>query len=128
MDDAVGPTTDEYFTLTVGGPQTILNNSKEIIHVGDTLAWSFYSEDQSTAGVKRQRTGAPRRVGIRIATYSALEGSNPALAPRRHVELLSDGELRASFVFCTVDDCKIGRALTFARYEPFARTPQRRPF
>lgn len=91
MDDAVGPTTDEYFTVTVGGPQTILNNSKEVIHVGDTLAWTFFSEDDKTATVKRQRTGAPRRVGLRIATYSALEGSNPALAPRSHAEPLSDG-------------------------------------
>jgi hypothetical protein len=96
MDDAVGPTTDEYFTLTVGGPQTILNNSKEIIHVGDTLAWSFYSEDDKTSSVKRQRTGAPRRIGIRIATYSTLEWSNPALAPRSHAEPMSDAVLRAS--------------------------------
>ena len=83
MDDAAGPTTDEYFTLTVGGPQTILNNSDEIIHAGDTLAWTFFSESKDTTKAKRQRTGAPRRVGIRIAGY--------------------------------MDDCKIGRALTFAR-------------
>jgi len=83
MDDAVGPTTDEYFTVTIGGPQTILNNSNEVVHVGDTLAWTFYSENDKTSTIKRQRTGAPRRVGLRIASY--------------------------------MDDCKIGRALTFAR-------------
>jgi hypothetical protein len=95
VDDAVGPTTDEYFTVTIGGPQTILNNSNEVVHVGDTLAWTFYSENDKTSTIKRQRTGAPRRVGLRIASYSELEGLNPALAPRSHAEPVSDGALRA---------------------------------
>lgn len=70
MDDGVGPTTDEYFTLTIGGPATILNNSKEVIHAGDTIAWTFYSESQNhTGSSKRAAHGSVRRIGIRIADF-----------------------------------------------------------
>ena len=72
VDDGMGPTTDEYFTLTIGGPQTILNNSKDVIHPGDQIAWTFYSEDPKSTAVasaKRARYGGPRRVGIRQASF-----------------------------------------------------------
>jgi hypothetical protein len=69
MDDGVGPTTDEYFTLTIGGPATILNNSKDVIHAGDTIAWTFYSEHTDVAGAKRAAHGSVRRIGIRIADF-----------------------------------------------------------
>ena len=68
MDDGVGPTTDEYFTLTIGGPATILNNSKDVIHAGDTIAWSFYTES-GTAGSKRASHGSVRRIGIKVADF-----------------------------------------------------------
>lgn len=68
MDDGVGPTTDEYFTLTIGGPQTILNNSSEVIHAGDTIAWTFYSES-GTAGKARAAHGSVRRIGIKVADF-----------------------------------------------------------
>lgn len=66
MDDNVGPTTDEYFTLTIGGPQTILNNSGGVIHAGDALAWTFYSET-GTESKTRATHGSPRRIGIKVA-------------------------------------------------------------
>lgn len=69
MDDGVGPTTDEYFTLTIGGPATILNNSSEVIHAGDTIAWTFYSENEKTSGARRAAHGSVRRIGIRIADF-----------------------------------------------------------
>jgi len=69
VDDGMGPTVDEYFTLTIAGPQTILNNGKDVIHPGDPLAWTFYSEDKKTAGLKRSKNGTPRRIGIRVATF-----------------------------------------------------------
>jgi len=72
VDDGMGPTVDEYFTLTIAGPQTILNNSSEVIHPGDQIAWTFYSEDPSKTGVgtaKRARHGGPRRVGIKQASF-----------------------------------------------------------
>ena len=37
VDDGMGPSVDEYFTLTIAGPQTILNNSKDVIHPGVSL-------------------------------------------------------------------------------------------
>ena len=72
VDDGMGPTTDEYFTLTIGGPQTILNNCKDVIHPGDQIAWTFYSEDPTATAVpnrKRSAHGSPRRVGIRPASF-----------------------------------------------------------
>jgi len=69
MDDSAGPTTDEYFTLTIGGPQTILNNSSTVIHAGDAIAWTFYSEALSGASRARATHGSPRRIGIKVADY-----------------------------------------------------------
>ena len=83
MDDGTGPTTDEYFTLTIGGPATILNNSKDVIHAGDLISWTFFSEDSSNASKGRAAHGSPRRIGIKVADFH--------------------------------DECKFGRALTFAK-------------
>lgn len=86
VDDGMGPTVDELFTLTIEGPQTILNNSKRVIHPGDYLSWTFYSEDSNKTGVEgaiRAKSGSPRRIGIRVAEFH--------------------------------DECVIGKALTFAK-------------
>ena len=75
VDDGLGPTVDEYFTLTIAGPHTILNNSKDVIHPGDQIAWTFYSEDPAKTGTttsKRARHGGPRRIGIK----QVLQASN----------------------------------------------------
>lgn len=68
LDDGNGPTVDEYFTLSIGGMATILNNSSSVVHPGDLIAWTFVSEDQKTLGRKRGNNG-PRRVGIRVADF-----------------------------------------------------------
>jgi len=68
MDDGSGPTTDEYFTLTIGGPATILNNSSSVIHAGDTISWAFYSEKATGASV-RATHGSVRRIGIKVADF-----------------------------------------------------------
>ena len=84
------------------------------MHVGDTLAWTFYSENDKTSTIKRQRTGAPRRVGLRIASYMddwyvhdiEQQGAvtrTPFLAFAEFIAFVSR--------VCS----KIGRALTFAR-------------
>ena len=70
VDDGHGPTTDEFFTLSIGGMATILNNSSEAIFAGDVLEWSFYSETndrKATAEYKRQKAQPPRRIGIKVA-------------------------------------------------------------
>jgi len=68
IDDGIGPSTDEYFTLAIGGMVTLLNNSSNAIWSGDWLAWTFYSEDSAntTRDVKRRKAG-PRRIGIELA-------------------------------------------------------------
>ena len=61
-----------YAQLTIEGPQTILNNSNSVIHPGDYLSWTFYSEDKTKTGVKdavRAKAGSPRRIGIRPAEF-----------------------------------------------------------
>jgi len=70
MDDGVGPTTDEYFTLSIGGLATILNNSNSVIHPGDYISWTFVSEDTNKTGSTRRAThGSPRRIGIKVADF-----------------------------------------------------------
>lgn len=69
MDDGVGPTVDEYFTLSIGGLATILNNSSTPIHPGDQISWTFYSEDTKTSTLKRAAHGSVRRIGIKVADY-----------------------------------------------------------
>lgn len=67
MDDGVGPTTDEFFTVSIGGMVTILNNSNTVIHPGDYLSWTFVSDGKTDT--KRATHGSPRRIGIRIADF-----------------------------------------------------------
>ena len=69
VDDGVGPKEDEFFTLTIAGPQTILNNSSDIIHPGDQLSWTFYSESKN-AERARAKNGSPRRIGIKVSDYT----------------------------------------------------------
>ena len=118
VDDGMGPTVDEYFTLTIGGPQTILNNSKDVIHPGDQIAWTFYSEDPAktgTASSNRARYGGPRRVGIKQASFHdenvigmrSLSQRGPSADPSTLTRSLT----HVSCILFLVS----GRALTFAK-------------
>ena len=69
LDDGVGPTVDEFFTLAIGGLVTMLNTSSEPIYGGDIMEWTFYSESTRSfnpAGNKRQKS-AVRRIGVKVA-------------------------------------------------------------
>ena len=69
IDDGVGPTTDEFFTLAIGGMVTMLNNSKTPVFPGDMLEWSFYNEKGDGGGRPAKRTkGNPRRIAVKIAS------------------------------------------------------------
>ena len=72
IDDGVGPTTDEFFTLAIGGMVTMLNNSKTPVFPGDMLEWCFYNEKgDGRRGQERpsKRTkGNPRRIAVKIAS------------------------------------------------------------
>ena len=73
-DDGIGPTTDEFFTLSIGGMATLLNNSGRPIHAGDLIEWTLLSDATYTAGgnqpYKRQKSG-PRRVAVKTASVSS---------------------------------------------------------
>lgn len=69
IDDGVGPQTDEFFTLAIGGMVTMLNNSKTPVFPGDMLEWCFYNEKNMDGGRAAKRTkGNPRRIAVKIAS------------------------------------------------------------
>jgi len=76
-DDGIGPSVDEFFTLSIGGLATVLNTSGGPLHPGDLIEWCFMSDknskkDNNTVHVaKRLRTGGPRRVGVKMASVSS---------------------------------------------------------
>ena len=65
-DVAHGVKRDEFFTLAIGGPATILNNGSEHIKMGDMVEWTFF-DTNGMSTFKRQRVG-PRRIQVRKAT------------------------------------------------------------
>jgi hypothetical protein len=69
IDDGMGPSVDEYFTLSIGGMVTMLNNSSNALFPGDVLEWCFYSEIARDAnnGGKRARHANVRRIGVKVA-------------------------------------------------------------
>lgn len=69
-DDGMGPTTDEFFTVSLGGMATILNNSGNPVHAGDLIEWTFLSDMQTGNPSKRMKSG-PRRFAIKTATVSS---------------------------------------------------------
>jgi hypothetical protein len=76
IDDGVGPSVDEFFTLAIGGMCTLLNNSGVSIFPGDMLEWCFYNEGtgKQTALAKSnpsRGTGRPRRITVKIATAAS---------------------------------------------------------
>jgi len=108
--------TDEYFTLTIGGPATILNNSKDVIHAGDTIAWTFYSEHKENAKNPRANHGSVRRIGIRIADLYAIF---PVFEPNlpcnfTHVHTHTQF-VRLTDLVRSHDENKIGKAINFAK-------------
>ena len=69
IDDGVGPRTDEFFTLAIGGMVTMLNNSKTPVFPGDMLEWCFYNEKNMDGNRAAKRTkGNPRRIAVKIAS------------------------------------------------------------
>lgn len=73
-DDGIGPSVDEFFTVSIGGMVTVLNTSGTQIHPGDLVEWCLISpkadQDANSASAKRLKTG-PRRVGIKTASVSS---------------------------------------------------------
>jgi hypothetical protein len=63
-DDGRGPKVDEYFTLTIGGLATILNNGKDAIMPGEVVEWTFDDPYYNTNGINK----GPRRIIVRSIT------------------------------------------------------------
>ncbi len=68
IDDGVGPQTDEFFTLAIGGMVTMLNNSKTPVFPGDMLEWCFYNEKGDAGRPSKRTKGNPRRIAVKIAS------------------------------------------------------------
>jgi hypothetical protein len=89
LDDGVGPTVDEFFTLAIGGLVTMLNNSGSEIYGGDVLEWTFYSEsvrDNVYASNKRQKS-AVRRIGVKVADPMSDKVIGRAMGFAKHGEM-----------------------------------------
>jgi hypothetical protein len=67
-DDGIGPSQDEFFTLSIGGMATILNTQNGPVHPGDLIEWTLTNDGTSTG---KRTTHSPRRVGIAIASSSS---------------------------------------------------------
>lgn len=85
IDDGLGPTTDEFFTLSIGGMSTVLNTSGEPVHPGDLIEWTFLGSASSDR--KRAKPG-PRRVGIKVASVSSPKVFGRALSFAKNGEPL----------------------------------------
>ncbi len=70
IDDGVGPSTDDFFTLAIGGMVTMLNNSKDAVFPGDMLEWCFYNEKNTAPNdrANKRLKGNPRRIAIKVAS------------------------------------------------------------
>ena len=66
-DDGIGANVDEYFTVSIGGMQTILNTSGQPISPGDLIEWTF--EPLSSAPARTD--SAPKRIAVQIASVSS---------------------------------------------------------
>ena len=66
-DIANGRKRDEFFTLHIGGPVTVLNNGNNSIHMGDPVEWTFMDK-QASRTMPQRKKGGPRRIQIRKAT------------------------------------------------------------
>lgn len=70
-DDGVGPSVDEYFTISVGGMATVLNTSGDVIHPGDLVEWTLVTDGANGTSDARRAKAGPRRVGLQVASVSS---------------------------------------------------------
>lgn len=71
-DDGLGPTTDEFFTVSIGGMATLLNTSGGALYPGDLIEWSFTTSGMQKNGALNSRSkNEPRRIGVQVASVSS---------------------------------------------------------
>lgn len=92
-DVANGISKDEFFTVHIGGPVTVLNNGNDTIKIGDPVEWTFLDTDTSfrnarAPGMPLRKVGTkvgPRRIQIRKAkrgTHARVFGRALSVARR----------------------------------------------
>lgn len=84
-DDGIGPTVDEYFTVSIGGMCTLLNTSGGPIHPGDLVEWCL--AHSKTDGNSRAKA-SPRRIALAIASVSSPRIIGRALSFAKNGETL----------------------------------------
>ena len=78
----MGPQTDEFFTLAIGGMVTMLNNSKDPVFPGDMLEWTFYNEENKDQGRASKRLKSnPRRIAVKVASPTSERVIGRCVAP-----------------------------------------------
>jgi len=70
-DDGIGPTTDEFFTLSIGGMSTLLNTSGTAIHPGDLVEWCLINPRAAVGTTQKRLKTGPRRIGVKTASVSS---------------------------------------------------------
>jgi hypothetical protein len=67
-DDGIGPSVDEFFTVSIGGMVTVLNTSGKPIHPGESVKWTFFPVSVKANSydnpLKRQKSYGPRRICV----------------------------------------------------------------
>lgn len=84
-DDGTGPSVDEFFTVSLGGIQTLLNTSGTDIYPGDLVEWCFVP---NAVSAKRKRDSGPRRVACKTASPTSSKIIGKALSLARPGEPL----------------------------------------
>jgi hypothetical protein len=67
-DDGIGPSVDEFFTVSIGGMTTMLNTSGGTIFPGDLIEWGFTTSNTSHQ-IRARST--PRRFCVNVASVSS---------------------------------------------------------
>lgn len=74
-DDGIGPSVDEFFTLSIGGMSTVLNTSGGPLSAGDLVEWCFLNpaaiRGNDGGNISKRLKSGPRRFGIQIASVSS---------------------------------------------------------
>lgn len=84
-DDGIGPSVDEFFTVSIGGMCTLLNTAGGPIYPGDLVEWCL--TDTGTSKGPRSKQG-PRRIGIAVASVSSPKIIGRALSFAKRGETL----------------------------------------
>lgn len=76
-DDGIGPSVDEFFTVSIGGMVTVLNTSGKPIHPGDSVKWTFVPDGlkgtTSHHPLKRRKSYGPRRICVKTVEPGMLD-------------------------------------------------------